>query len=86
MTGISLRPGTLTTQPAGNVTLGKTPHVRGDVSRESVAHVANSILAAEGVKNSWIDLYDGDEAVDAAVGRVIKEGVDAAEHDPIYAQ
>ena len=83
LVGIDLRPGTLTTEPAGKVTLGKTPRAVGSVSRESVAKVADALLAAEGVKNSWIDLTDGDEEIDAAVSRVIREGVDAADGDPV---
>lgn len=84
--GINLRPGTLTTEPAGNVELGKTQTSRGNVSRESVAQVAAALLAAEGVKNSWIDLLDGQEEVGKAVERVVREGVDAAEGEEIYQQ
>lgn len=84
LVGIGLRPGTLTDEPAGKVTLGRTPEPSGKVSRESVAHVAAKLLATEGVKNSWIDLTDGDVAVDAAVDSVVKEGVDVAEGDPVH--
>jgi len=78
--GIDLRPGTLTDNPSsGKVELGKTKTASGKVSRESVAKVADLLLASEGVKNSWVDLLDGDEAIDAAVARVVSEGVDAAE-------
>jgi hypothetical protein len=82
--GINLRPGTLTMDPAGKVELGKTKTSRGKVSREAVAQVAAALLEAEGVKNSWIDLLDGDEEIGAAVQRVVAEGVDAAEEDPVY--
>ncbi|KAK4166829.1 hypothetical protein QBC43DRAFT_312513 [Cladorrhinum sp. PSN259] len=82
--GINLRPGTLTLDPAGKVELGKTKGSRGNVSRESVAKVADQLLAREGVKNSWIDLLDGDEDVEKAVERVVREGVDAAEGEPVY--
>lgn len=82
--GINLRPGTLTTDPAGKVELGKTKTSRGKVSRESVAQVSAALLEAEGVRNSWIDLLDGDEEIGAAVQRVVKDGVDAAEEDPVY--
>ncbi|KAK0671516.1 hypothetical protein QBC41DRAFT_219048 [Cercophora samala] len=84
LVGINLRPGTLTLEPAGKVELGKTKGSRGDVGRETVAVVADRLLAAEGVKNSWIDLLDGEEGVEEAVGRVVREGVDAAEGDPVY--
>ena len=84
LVGIGLRPATLTTEPAGKVALGKTPNVFGNVSRETVAKTADALLAAEGVKNSWIDLYDGDEDLEQAVQRVVAEGVDAAEGEPVY--
>lgn len=82
--GINLRPGTLSLDPAGKVELGKTKTSRGKVSREAVARVSAALLEAEGVKNSWIDLLDGDEEIDEAVQRVVSEGVDAAEEDPVY--
>ena len=80
---IDLRPGTLTTDPAGKVELGRTKDARGKVSREAVAKVADGLLAAEGVKSGWLDLLDGDEEVDTAVDRVVKEGVDASEGEPV---
>ncbi|KAK0714390.1 hypothetical protein B0T21DRAFT_426566 [Apiosordaria backusii] len=84
LVGINLRPGTLTLEPAGKVELGKTKGSRGDVGRETVAVVADKLLAKEGVRNSWIDLLDGEEDVDEAVERVVREGVDAAEGEPVY--
>ncbi|KAK4182296.1 hypothetical protein QBC35DRAFT_396237 [Podospora australis] len=77
--GINLRPGTLTLDPPSKVELGKTKGSKGDVSRATVAHVADALLAADGVKNAWIDLLEGDEDIQGAVTRVVKEGVDAAE-------
>jgi nucleoside-diphosphate-sugar epimerase len=82
--GIGLRPATLTAEPAGKVVLGKTPSVYGNASRETVAKTADALLAADGVKNSWIDLYDGDEDLEQAVKRVVKEGIDTAEGEPVY--
>ncbi|KAF7549602.1 hypothetical protein G7Z17_g6264 [Cylindrodendrum hubeiense] len=84
--GLNLRPGTLTLDPAGKVTLGKTPgiHQNTGISRESVAQTASALLAAEGVKNTWLDLLDGDEDIETAVQRVVRDGVDAAEGEPIY--
>lgn len=82
--GIDLRPPTLTLKPAGKVTLGKTPNVNGEVSRETVAKVADAFLAAEGVKNSWVDFYDGDDDIDQAVQSFISEGGDNAEGEQIY--
>lgn len=82
--GINLRPGTLTDEPAGGVELGRTKTSRGSVSRESVARVAAALLEAGGARNSWVDLLDGEEDIDAAAQRVVKEGVDAAEGEAIY--
>lgn len=84
LAGICLRPGTLSSEPAGKVTLGKIGHVKGNVPRESVAQVADALLAADGVKNSWIDLLSGDEEVSEAVERVVREGVNTAEGEAIY--
>ncbi|KAG7293920.1 hypothetical protein NEMBOFW57_003980 [Staphylotrichum longicolle] len=82
--GINLRPGTLTLDPAGKVELGKTKDSRGKVSRETVAKVADLLLAAEGVKNTWLDLLDGEEEMGSAVERVVREGVNAAEGEEIF--
>ncbi|KAF1738747.1 UPF0659 protein [Beauveria bassiana] len=86
LTGICLRPGTLSDDAAGNVVLGKIPHVQGKVPRESVARVADALLAADGVKSGWIDLLEGDESIKAAVDKAVKEGVDTAEGEAIYKQ
>jgi hypothetical protein len=82
--GINLRPGTLTLEPAGRVELGKTKGSRGVVSRETVARVADLLLAAEGVKNTWLDLLDGEEEMGKAVERVVRDGVNAAEGEDIF--
>lgn len=82
--GINLRPGSLTMEPAGNVELGKTKRSTGNVSRETVARVADLLLASEGVKNAWLDLFDGEEELARAVQRVVSEGVDAAEGEPVF--
>ncbi|KAH7275072.1 hypothetical protein B0J15DRAFT_518803 [Fusarium solani] len=86
LVGLNLRPGTLTHNPATKVELGKTAHLssKDGISREAVAKVASALLAADGVKNTWLDLLDGDEEIDAAVERVVREGVDAAEGEAIY--
>jgi hypothetical protein len=82
--GINLRPGMLTLEPAGKVELGKTQHSTGKVSRESVAKVADLLLASEGVKNVWLDMLDGDEEPAQAVERVVREGVNAAEGEAVF--
>jgi hypothetical protein len=82
--GINLRPGTLTLEPAGKVELGKTKGSAGTVSREGVAKVADLLLASEGIQNTWLDLLDGEEDMEKAVERVVKEGVNAAEGEEIF--
>ncbi len=82
--GINLRPGTLTTDPPGNVELGRTKDSRGTVSRESVARVAALLLESDGVQNTWLDLLDGDESPEAAVKRVVQEQVNAAEGESFF--
>ncbi|KAK3313050.1 hypothetical protein B0H66DRAFT_569428 [Apodospora peruviana] len=81
--GICLRPGTLSDEPAGPVELGKTKLSTGKVSRESVARVADLLLANKDVKSAWVDMLDGDEKIADAVERVVKEGVDASEGEKI---
>ncbi|KAJ2963047.1 hypothetical protein NQ176_g10889 [Zarea fungicola] len=66
--------------------MGKIPHVKGNVPRESVAQVADALLAADGVKSGWFDLLEGDETVEAAVTQTVKDGVDTAEGEAIYKQ
>ncbi|KEY68095.1 hypothetical protein S7711_05505 [Stachybotrys chartarum IBT 7711] len=82
LVGVSLRPGNLTLEPAGKVTLGQTG-LKGHASRESVAKTAAALLQAEGLKNTWLDLLDGDEDIDQAVQRVVKEGVNVAKGEPV---
>ena len=75
--GISLRPGTLTEKPAGGVTVGRIS-ARGDTSRATVAESIVAVLANDGARG-WIDVLDGEENVDAAVKRIISEGIDNVE-------
>ncbi|KAH6608448.1 hypothetical protein Trco_001794 [Trichoderma cornu-damae] len=84
LVGIDLRPGTLTETPKANVTLGKTKTVKGSVSRGTVAHVTDALLATDGIKSGWIDLLEGDADIDEAVTAVVRDGVDAAEGEDIY--
>lgn len=85
LVGICLRPGTLTAEPAGEIELGKTAHVKGSVSRASVAETAAALLGADGVRNCWLDLLDGGEDVGAAVKRVVDTAVDASEGESVQA-
>ncbi|KAF3802542.1 UPF0659 protein [Colletotrichum gloeosporioides] len=82
--GISLRPGTLTEEPAGKVEFGRTKGSRGTSSRESVAEVAALIAEQEDFKTSWVDHLDGSEDPKAAVERVARDGVDVAEGEAFY--
>lgn len=72
--GICLRPGTLTDEEGGKVSLGKTK-ARGKVGRGDVAAVTAAILEREDVKG-WIDLLEGEEEIERAVERVGREEVD----------
>jgi hypothetical protein len=82
--GINLRPGLLTDEPAGKVTLGKLPKPTGKSSRASVAQLAALLLDNKEIKNSWLDMLDGDEEAEAAVERCAHEGVDCAEGEPFF--
>ncbi|KAK7429958.1 hypothetical protein QQZ08_003580 [Neonectria magnoliae] len=86
LVGIDLRPGALTHDPAGKVILGKTEHIgsKPGVSRESVAQTASALLAAEGVKNTWLDLLDGNDEIETAVQKAVQDGINAAEGEPFY--
>ncbi|EMT70435.1 hypothetical protein FOC4_g10008885 [Fusarium odoratissimum] len=77
--GISLRPGMLSDEPAGKVELGKTKTSRGNVSRASVVDPIVSLLENQNVKSSWLDLLDGDHDVNVSVERIASTGLDAAE-------
>ncbi|KAL5343935.1 NAD(P)-binding protein [Aspergillus crustosus] len=79
---IDLRPGQLTDEKAeGKVTLGKTSS-EGKVTREDVARVADGLLAKEGAKG-WLDLLGGDEDIESAIKRVVREKVDVVEGEDV---
>lgn len=81
---ICLRPGTLTDEPAtGKVQFGKTEG-RGNVTREDVAILADRLLARSDT-NGWYDLINGDEPIDDAVERVVREKVDVVEGEDVDA-
>lgn len=83
--GISLRPGTLTADPAGKVEFGQTKQAKGNIPRASVAEVAAALMEKEGeVKSSWVDLLEGTEGVGEAVDRVVREGVDVSREDEVH--
>jgi len=76
--GVCLRPGSLSDEPAGEkVNLGKT-RARGKVSRGDVARVIEQLLVEE-MRSCWIDLLEGEETVEEAVRRVVRDGVDCVE-------
>ncbi|KAI8955726.1 NAD dependent epimerase/dehydratase [Xylaria longipes] len=82
--GICLRPGLLTMEPAGKVTLGRTSVTHGTSSRASLALLAALLLDNPKAKTSWLDMLDGDEDPEAAVKRCVDEGVDCIEGEPYY--
>lgn len=79
---IDLRPGSLTDDPmTGRVLLGKTP-ASGKVTREDVAQVAVRLLE-RGDTNGYYDLLNGEEAIDEAVERVVREGWNSLEGEDL---
>lgn len=79
LAAISLRPGSLTDQEEeGKVAFGKTG-ARGRVRRSDVARVAAALLENEKAESCWLDLLEGNEAVEDAVERCVNEGVDCEE-------
>jgi hypothetical protein len=75
--GIDLRPGSLTTEKAGGVLMGKIT-CQGKISRATVAEAVAAVLETDGSRG-WIDLLDGDEEVGAAVKRLVKDGIDSVD-------
>ena len=61
--------------------IGKTPS-RGSVTREDVARVAAALLARDDTKG-WYDLLQGEDEVDAAVEKLVKEGWDGIEGEDL---
>ncbi len=75
---ICLRPGNLTDDPpTGKVSLGKIT-ARGKISRADVADVAARLLHRQDTRG-WYDLLSGEEDVDRAVERVVREKIDCYE-------
>ena len=68
--GISLRPGNLTLEKAGGVSMGKIG-ASGTTSRASVAEAVVQVL--EQGARGWVDVLDGDTPVEEAVARVVRE-------------
>ncbi|KAJ5232557.1 hypothetical protein N7468_005513 [Penicillium chermesinum] len=80
---ISLRPGTLTDEPATRkVGLGKQGP--GKVTREDVAIVADQLLARADTEG-WYDLINGDLEVEKAVEKAATEKLDAVEFEDVDA-
>ncbi|KAI4938726.1 uncharacterized protein J4E92_000007 [Alternaria infectoria] len=79
--GISLRPGTLTEEPAGKVKMGKIG-AGGKTSRATVAESVVGVLETDGVRG-WVDVIDGDEEIVEAVKSYVKEGQDAIEGEDL---
>ena len=81
---IVLRPGSLTDdEPTGRVALGRTS-AKGQVSRGDVAAVAAGLLGNEQARG-WYDLLEGDEEVDEAVAKVVRDKVNCVEGEDVEA-
>jgi hypothetical protein len=79
--GISLRPGTLTEEKAGGVSIGKLG-VGGKTSRATTAETIVATLETDGA-NGWIDVIDGDEDVSRALKSLVKEGINAVDEEDV---
>ncbi|KAL7267109.1 hypothetical protein RUND412_010317 [Rhizina undulata] len=76
---IDLRPGYLSDEPGtGRVGLGKA-RIKGSVTRDDVAAVAVKLLEKGGAGGLWVDLIGGEEDIETAVERVIRERINARE-------
>ncbi|KAI0010195.1 NAD(P)-binding protein [Xylariaceae sp. FL0662B] len=76
---ISLRPGRLTLEPVGKVSLGKLTRAEGLSSRASLARSTALLLLESDAKSCWLDMLDGEEDPEAAAKRCVQEGVDCVE-------
>lgn len=79
--GISLRPGTLTEEPAGKVKLGRIGSGE-KVSRATVAHVLVKTLEKDGVRG-WVDFVHGQDEIDAALEKFVEEKKDSVEGEDL---
>lgn len=79
---ILLRPGYLSDGPGtGKVELGKT-RAKGNVPREDVARVADELLARDNTRG-WADLLGGEENIEDAIDRVVKDKIDVVEGEDV---
>jgi len=76
--GISLRPGRLTDEKAGGVTVGKIG-AGGKTSRDTTAHAI--VAALETNFRGWLDVIDGDEDPKTAIQQVADQGIDTSEEE-----
>ncbi|XAO27883.1 hypothetical protein I312_106747 [Cryptococcus bacillisporus CA1280] len=70
-----IRPGNLTTEPAGGAVMGRT-HLT-HTSRELVAQTALAIATTPSTIGFTIDVMDGDEKIEDELKKVVKEKLDA---------
>jgi hypothetical protein len=80
---ISLRPGTLTDEKTGGVTIGKIG-AGGKTSRATTAEAIVAALQTDGAKG-WIDVIDGDEDVSQAMQKLVNDGTDAVDEEDLDA-
>lgn len=79
---IDLRPGGLNNEPAsGKVELGKS-RAKGWVSRADVADVGVRLLERDDTRG-WFDLLGGEEPIEEAVERVVREKINSMEGEDI---
>lgn len=73
--GISLRPGGLTDEKAGGITVGKIG-AGGKTSRDTTAHAIAATLETD--FRGWLDVIDGDEDPKAAIQKLADQGIDTS--------
>lgn len=79
--GISLRPGTLTEEPAGKVKMGRIGAGE-KVSRATVAEVIIKALEKDGLRG-WLDFVDGTDEVEGAIDKFVNENQDSIEGEDL---
>lgn len=79
--GISLRPGNLSDDKAGRITVGKIG-VGAKTSRATVAETIVAVLNTDGAKG-WIDVIDGEDEVDKAIRKLVTDGVDSVDEEDV---
>ncbi|USP75931.1 hypothetical protein yc1106_03205 [Curvularia clavata] len=79
--GISLRPGTLTEEPAGKVKMGRIGAGE-KVSRATVAEVIVKALEKDELRG-WLDFVDGADEIEGAIDKFVNQKQDSVEGEDL---